>query len=141
MLGGGDGVGGGRVHHKATELGGRLQVDIVDPHPSPADHLEPPLGRLEHLPRHLRPAPNHQRVHQRDLGTQLLRRQVVRALHLREAAEQLEPGLAELLRDQHRWLGGRGGRNLDLPAGGGGDLGGGENGTRAGRKGRVRSPD
>lgn len=102
MLGGGDGVRGGGVDDQAPVLGGRLQVHIVDPDPGPAHHLQPPLGRLEHLPRHLRPAPHDQRVHVRDLRAQLLGRQVEQALHPPVAAQDVQPRLSQLLGDQDR---------------------------------------
>nr|GMC78032.1 small nuclear ribonucleoprotein E-like [Ipomoea batatas] len=67
MLGGGDGVSGGSVHHETAELSGGLQIHIVNPDAGPPDHLEAALGRLKHLARDLRPAPHDQRVKLRDL--------------------------------------------------------------------------
>ena len=110
VLGGGDRVGGGRVDDEAAGLGGRLEVDIVDPDAGAADDPEPAARGLEHLPRDARPAAHHQRVDERDLGAELLRRELVRAVHVRERAQQVQPGGAQLLRDKHRRPPGRRGR-------------------------------
>jgi hypothetical protein len=102
VLGGGDGVGGGRVDDEAAGLGGGLEVDVVDADSRPADDAEPAARRLEHLPRDARRAAHHQRVHERHLGAELLRRELVGAVHVRELAQKVQPRGAQLLRDQHR---------------------------------------
>jgi len=102
VLCGGDGVGGGRVDDEASRLGGRLEVDIVDADTGPPDDAEPAARGLEHLPRHLRPAAHHQRVHERHLGAELLRRELVGAVHVGERAQQVQPRGAQILRDQYR---------------------------------------
>jgi len=44
VLGGGDGVGGGRIDNEAAVLGGGGQIHIVDSDASSADYLEPAAG-------------------------------------------------------------------------------------------------
>ena len=48
MLGGGDDVGLRGVRHDDPALGGGLDVDVVHPHPGPADDLEL-IGALEQV--------------------------------------------------------------------------------------------
>lgn len=102
VLGGGDGVGGGGVDDEAPGLGGGLEVDVVDADPGAADDAEAAARGLEHLPRHPRGAAHHERVHERHLGAELLRRELVRAVHVREPPQQLQPRVAQLLRHKHR---------------------------------------
>ena len=52
VLGGGDGIAEGRVHHDDALGGGGRDVDIVDADAGAADHLQV-LGRCEDLRRHL----------------------------------------------------------------------------------------
>ncbi|URE39556.1 hypothetical protein MUK42_35645 [Musa troglodytarum] len=101
VLGRGDSVRRGRVDDEAPALGGGVEIHIVDPHPGPAHHLETTPRGIEHLPRHLRPAPHDQRVTERDLGAEILGREVIRAVHVGELPEQRQPGLPELLGHQN----------------------------------------
>lgn len=105
MLGGRHRVRGRRVDDEAPVLRRRLQIDIVDPDAGPSDDLQPPSRRLEHLLRHLRPAPHDQRVAERDLRAELLGGEIVRAVDVREASEEIEAGISELLRHEDRRLG------------------------------------
>lgn len=105
MLGGRHRVRSRRVDDEAPVLRRRLQIDIVDPNAGPPDHLQPATRRLEHLLRHLSPAPYDQRVAEGDLRAELLGREIVRAVDVREASEEIETGLSELLGDEDRRLG------------------------------------
>ena len=104
VLGGGDGVSRGRVDYQATVLGGRRQIHIVDPDAGSSNHLEPPSGRFKHLAANLRSAPNDDRITERDLGAELFGTEIVRAIHVSELFEKLQPSLAELLRNQNSRL-------------------------------------
>jgi len=105
VLGGGDGVGRGRVDDEAPDLGRGLEVDVVDPDARASHHPQPAPPRLQHLPRHLGAAPHDERVELGHLGEELGRGHAVGALHVRELPQHGEPGLAQLLRHQHRGLG------------------------------------
>lgn len=122
MLGGGDCVGRGSIHHKAAKLSGGLQIHVVYPNTGPSDDLEAALSGLEHLAGDLGPAPDDQRVELRDLRAELLRRQVVGAIHVSEPPEQLQPRLSQLLGDEHSRLGKRNG--VEIRSGGNGSVGG-----------------
>lgn len=100
MLGGGDGVGGGRIDHEAPVLRGGRDVHVVDPHAGAAHDLEPPAGRLEDLAGDPGAAPDDEGVAEGDLGAQLLRAQVVGAVDVGEGPEEVEARIAELLGDE-----------------------------------------
>ena len=104
MLRSGDGVGSGRIHHEAAVLGRRGQIHVIDPDAGPADDLEPPGGGLEDVAVDLGPAPDDERVAERDLGAELLGAEVVGAIDVGELLEEAQAGLAELLRDEDRRL-------------------------------------
>jgi len=82
VLGGGNSVGGGRVHDEAAELSGGLQIHVVNAHTGSSHHLQPPFPSFEHFPRHLGSAPHDQSVAARDLGAELLLRELVGAFHV-----------------------------------------------------------
>lgn len=105
MLSGGDRVRRRRVNDKTSKLRGGAQIHVVDPNTSASNNLEPTARRLEHLTSNLGPAPNDQRVTERDLSVELLGSQVVRAVHIREILQELHTSLTELLGDEDRRLG------------------------------------
>jgi hypothetical protein len=72
-------VGGVRDDHPV--VGRRVDVDVVDPDPRPADDHQPG-GRLEHLAGDVRPRPDDQRVGVRDRLQEVGSGDVVGRLHL-----------------------------------------------------------
>lgn len=109
VLSGRNGVGGRCVHDQAPVLRRRGQIHIIDPYAGPSHHLQPPGGGLEHLPVDLGPAPDDQRVAERDLGAELLGGEVVGAVDVGEVLEEGEPRLPQLLGDEDGGLGVKGG--------------------------------
>lgn len=105
MLGGGDGVGRRSINNQAAKLGGGAQIHIINPNAGSANDLQPPAGGLEHLAADLGAAPDNQSVAERDLGAELLGAQVIRAVHVGELLQEVEPRLAELLGDEDGGLG------------------------------------
>lgn len=116
-------VGRRRVDHQTPVLRRCRQIYIIDPNPSPSNHLQPSSRRLEHLACHLGRAANNQGVAERDLGAELLGTEVVGAIDIRKGLKQCEPRLAKLLGDEDGRLSierGRGGDDDGASAGGGG---------------------
>jgi len=56
-----NGVAAGEFMNEDAPAGGRREVDVVDPHPGPADHLQAP-GGVDHLGRHPAAAADEDRV-------------------------------------------------------------------------------
>ncbi|KAL0414975.1 UNVERIFIED_CONTAM: hypothetical protein Slati_3329400 [Sesamum latifolium] len=104
MLGGSNGICSRRIDHQTPELGGRLQIHIINPNTRASDDLEPALGCFKHLARHLGPTPHNQRVALGDLGAQILLRQIVQTLNIAVAPQQMEAGFSEFLGDQNSRL-------------------------------------
>lgn len=104
MLSGGDGVGGGRIDDQAAVLGGGGQIHIIDSDTGSSDDFQPASGGLKDLARDLGAAAHDEGVAERDLGAELLGAEVVGAVDVGEVLEQLQPRVAELLRDEHRGL-------------------------------------
>lgn len=104
VLGGGDGVGGGGVDDEAAVLGGGGEVDVVDADAGAADDLKAAGGGLEDLAADLGAAPDDEGVAEGDLCAELLGAEVVGAVDVREAAEEIEPGLSQLLGYEDRRL-------------------------------------
>ncbi|RDX79026.1 hypothetical protein CR513_40599, partial [Mucuna pruriens] len=104
VLGGGDGVGSGRIDDQAAMLGGGGQIDVIDSDAGSAYDLEPAGGGLEDLARDLGAAAHDERVAERDLCAEFLGTEVVGAIHVGEVLQKLQPCFAQLLRDQHRRL-------------------------------------
>ncbi|CAL1389720.1 unnamed protein product [Linum trigynum] len=100
VLRGGDGVGGGSIHHQSAELAGGLEIYVVNPDAGPADDLQPLLRRLENLLRDLGPAPHDQRDAGRDLPAQILRGEAVRTVHVAESAKEIQSGVLQFLGDE-----------------------------------------
>ncbi|EHA8591349.1 putative D-3-phosphoglycerate dehydrogenase [Cocos nucifera] len=99
MLGSSNRVSRGGIHNKTTMLGGGGKIDVVDANPGAADHPEAAASGLEDLAADLGAAADNQGITQRDLGAELLGAEVIGAVDVGEILEQLETGLAELLRD------------------------------------------
>jgi hypothetical protein len=126
MLGGGDGVGSGRVDDEASVLGGGGKVDVVDADAGAADDAEPAPGRLEDVAADLGPGPDDERVAERDLGTEVLGGEAVGAVDVGEFPQQRKPRGAELLGHEHRRLPRGGGLEGGRRRRGGRGSGGGE---------------
>lgn len=130
MLGGGDGISGGRVDDEAPMLGGGGEVNVVDPDAGAADDAEPSPGRLEDVAADLGAGPDDERVAERDLGAEVLGGEAVGAVDVGELPQQREPRGAELLGHEHRGLPRDGSRGGGL--GGGRRRRGGRGGDRGG---------
>ena len=94
-----------RIHHQTPVLRRRRQIHIINPHAGASNDFQPPSTRFKHFSTHFRPAPHNQRITQRDLRAQLLRTQIIRAIHVGEAFEEIEPRLSEFLGDEDGRLG------------------------------------
>lgn len=97
MLGRGDGIGRGRIDDEAAVLGSGGEIDVVDPDAGAADYLEAAGGGLEDLSGDLGAAPDDEGVAEGDLSAELLLAEVVGAVDVGEAPQELKPGLTELL--------------------------------------------
>lgn len=104
MFGSGHRVRGGRVDNEAAMLSGGGEVHIVDPDPGAPDDPKPTAGGLEDVAADLGAAPHDESVAERDLGTELLGGEVVGAVDVREALEEVQPTPAEFLGDQDTGL-------------------------------------
>ena len=89
MFGGGNGVGGGSAHHLRPRLPGRLQIDVVQPHPRPADNRQPG-GGPDQFPIHTHPAAHHQSPRLPHQFQQALPGNVRRILHPATPSQQLQ---------------------------------------------------
>lgn len=105
MLRGRNCIGRGRINHEAPVFRGGRQINIIDPNTGTTHHLESAARRLEHLACDLGTTPDNQGVAERDLGTELLRAQVVGAVHVGEFLQDLETRVAELFGDEDCGLG------------------------------------
>ena len=105
MLSRGNGVGRRRIHDQTTKLRRGTQIHIIDTDTGSTNHLQPATGGLKHLAADLGPTPHDQSIAERDLGAELLGAEVIRAVHIRELLQKVEPGLAQLLGDQNSGLG------------------------------------
>lgn len=101
MLGGGDGIGGGSIHDETSELGGGLQIDIINSDAGPSNDLQAAFSRLKELASDLSPAPHDQGVANRDLGAEVLRGEIVGAIDVGEGTQQLETSFSQLLGDEN----------------------------------------
>lgn len=108
MLGRRNSIGSGRIDDEAAMLGGGGKIDIVDADASAADDLEAADGGFEDLSGDFGAATDDQGVAEGDLGAEFLVAEVVGAVDVGEAPQELEPGLTELLRDEDRRLGAHG---------------------------------
>ena len=99
VLGGGDGVGLGGVRDHDPSLGRRRDVDVVDARSRTADRLHP-IGALDQLGGHLRRRADHDRVELGDPGLELAVGPVDADLDVEALAQQLDPGVGDLLLDQ-----------------------------------------
>lgn len=117
MLGGRNSIGGRGVDDKAAMFRGGRQVDIVDPDAGASHHLEPASGGLEHVAANGGAAPDDQGVAEGDLGAELLGAEVVGAVDVGEALEQLKTCFSELLGYQDGRLGVQYGCHYQRPFG------------------------
>lgn len=97
MLGGRDGIGSRGIDDEASMLGGGGEVDVVDTDACASDNLETAGGGLEDLTADLGAATDDEGVAERDLGAELFGAEVVGAVHVGEAAKEVETGFAQLL--------------------------------------------
>jgi hypothetical protein len=82
MLGGGHGVSSGSIDNQTAILSSSVKIHIVDSDAGPSDDLEPAAGGFKDLARDLGATPHDERVAERDLGAQLLVREIVRAVNV-----------------------------------------------------------
>ncbi len=101
VLGGGDVVALGRVHHHDAARGGARHVDVVDADPRAPDHAQL-LGGVDHLGGHLGAAADHQAVGVADRLEQLVGSQArpVVDLEAGRPLEDLEALGGELVADE-----------------------------------------
>ena len=96
MLRGGDDGRLRRVRHHDSASGGRLDVDVVDAHSGPADHLQA-VRSLEHVGGQLRRRADHDRV----VGADLLGEVAVRLdVDVEPLPQQLDTRVGDRLADQ-----------------------------------------
>lgn len=80
MLSGRNSVGGGGIDDEASVLGGGAEVDVVDSNTRTADDPETASGGLEYFTGDLGATTDDEGVTEGDLGAELLRGEVVRAV-------------------------------------------------------------
>src|SRR3954471_1141300 len=97
VLGGGDDRGLRCVRHDDPAPRRRVDVDVVDAHARPPDHLEA-VGALDHVGSQLRGGSDDDRVVAAD---DLLERAVGIDVHVEARAEQLDPRVGDLLANQN----------------------------------------
>ena len=99
VLGGGDRVRLGRVGDDDAAARRRRDIDVVDAGAGAADHLE--VGReVDQLRRHLGRRADQDRVVVAELGAELLVGHVEPEVDVELRAQQVDPGLGDLLLDQ-----------------------------------------